>query len=1181
MKRLVFIFLNLVLIQTKAQTNGNNNTVNDSIQWTKILSDSLLNKTKLSLINADQFDRENQKFYSVWASNSSNGLIQVLDLKNKSYSTISATSWPGEIYESVYDPVRKRLLAKRVGRDNTYFLDSNNSWTKYGTGSYDSESYGQASFFNGASNRFAMMGGYGWFATKNWIFEQTGSGWNSIYSNNNNCNFPKRVGRVATTKDRKKIFIYSGQGNCDGNQFAKSCSLGSPWATDVGIYCWIKDLQEFDLTNNTLTTILSPNHPSIDKHGEIVYDYDADVFYQVGGYIPAANYSSNTGNDSSYYVTIKRFRRGIDTGFLPFKVYGNAPPIVKLNNYSGIAFYDEKDKRIVWVRKDGVWAFNTKIDSTNSNTNNSNQNPNCKPANHKKLSSSDSLTACTSMKLTSKNKKYVSYKWSTGDTTLSSKIVQSGLVTLTETDSLGCKNIDSVFVRLLKDELPKATDTVFYNLSLGDTLKLNVNSWFNNSKFNYYNYQKIAISEIQLIHKGADSLSWQGYAALKSNSTLKCLIEAKVFPKVLPLYLPKDSLVAWWPFNGNATDESGKNFKLNNAYVKFGKDSIKGDVAIFNGNAWLESDTSIFQNQTPITISFWAKTRHGYGVDIVGQSCGNDCNDDIRVQLNAPQCGYEGLSFKSPAHFATAPGKVSDSNWHHYALVLGSNNNYSYSNFKFYIDGFLVAIGPKQCGHNWGGWTYKPNAKYPLSIGKVGPLGNYFKGELDDIAIWKRALDSSEIKNIYFENCKPANHKKLTTSDSLTACTSLKLTSKNKKYSSYKWSTGDTTVSITIKKSGLVNLRETDSKGCVNIDTVYVRIIKDEISTAPDTNLCDVMSNDTLKLNLSNWFNNSNFYFYDKAKVQIQTADMFIKNSATKKWTGFASPKDQTSLKCPISGMVYPSVVYPQLIGKVSDTVFSISSKIRASISDSKYDKYYWSNGDQTATSSYLNSGNYWYAHYWFTPINGVNKYCYQLDSFHFSRLDLRIPIRKTAKLGSSFVVAVKDSLNTNSQVTWSNGKSGWSTVYTVTKNTDTLYATQSDAYRSVTKFMVITGKAEAIKVSQEDQDKKNNLQDSLLANQKQTLGNGNTLSSDSLSQTQSGNIQIYPNPVSDVLFIEGIDCDNTNAKQLINCHYEIFNSTGQLVQEGNISRTISVVNLITGSYTLKIGNNSYKFLKK
>jgi hypothetical protein len=223
----------------------------------------------------------------------------------------------------------------------------------------------------------------------------------------------------------------------------------------------------------------------------------------------------------------------------------------------------------------------------------------------------------------------------------------------------------------------------------------------------------------------------------------------------IPSYVPTSGLVGYWPFNGNANDESVNGFILSNYFVEYTNDNQRGRVAKFNGNAWLEGDTSIFRSLTPITISFWAKSTSSYSMDVIGQNCANDCGDDIRVQLNAAQCGYTALSFKSPAFFASAPATTSDSIWHLYTIVLGDNNNYSYSNFKFFIDGFFVAIGPTQCSHNWGGWTYNPNKNYPLTIGKGAPLGSYFKGYLDDIAIYNRALSTTEITQLYNNSFTP------------------------------------------------------------------------------------------------------------------------------------------------------------------------------------------------------------------------------------------------------------------------------------------------------------------------------------------------------------------------------------------------------------------------------------------
>ena len=39
--------------------------------------------------------------------------------------------------------------------------------------------------------------------------------------------------------------------------------------------------------------------------------------------------------------------------------------------------------------------------------------------------------------------------------------------------------------------------------------------------------------------------------------SLHLLITSFLFSQTLPAYLPADGLVAWYPFNGNANDESG------------------------------------------------------------------------------------------------------------------------------------------------------------------------------------------------------------------------------------------------------------------------------------------------------------------------------------------------------------------------------------------------------------------------------------------------------------------------------------------------------------------------------------------------------------------------------------------------------------------------------------------------
>ena len=51
--------------------------------------------------------------------------------------------------------------------------------------------------------------------------------------------------------------MIDGAGNEDGNQFQSSCNLGQAWASDVGVWCWLKDVWELDLATYQWTNILS------------------------------------------------------------------------------------------------------------------------------------------------------------------------------------------------------------------------------------------------------------------------------------------------------------------------------------------------------------------------------------------------------------------------------------------------------------------------------------------------------------------------------------------------------------------------------------------------------------------------------------------------------------------------------------------------------------------------------------------------------------------------------------------------------------------------------------------------------------------------------------------------------------------------------------------------------------
>ena len=163
---------------------------------------------------------------------------------------------------------------------------------------------------------------------------------------------------------------------------------------------------------------------------------------------------------------------------------------------------------------------------------------------------------------------------------------------------------------------------------------------------------------------------------------------------------------------------------------------------------WILTSESGVTGMNPMSVSFWALTDHNGAMDIFTQATDEDSWADIRFGMNTPQCGLVGPSFKSPAHFATFPYPVDNRNWHHYAYVLG-DGSMSFSNLKIYVDGELHAAstGEEFCGHNWGGWTYDA-ADVPIRFGVGLPLGGFYSGYLDDMALWSKALSQNEVFEI-------------------------------------------------------------------------------------------------------------------------------------------------------------------------------------------------------------------------------------------------------------------------------------------------------------------------------------------------------------------------------------------------------------------------------------------------
>ena len=208
----------------------------------------------------------------------------------------------------------------------------------------------------------------------------------------------------------------------------------------------------------------------------------------------------------------------------------------------------------------------------------------------------------------------------------------------------------------------------------------------------------------------------------------------------------KKGLVAYYPFNGNAKDESGngyngdvsgasltidKNGTARGAYIFDGSDDC---IHITNANTALD-----FGPGDSYTLSAWVYVyddddrkpivdTYGYGIEVSTQE-----RLELTMVTGMFNAGHNYRSLYSPLMIPT-------SGWQHIAGVLEDTGNAATQ--KLFVNGILVA---SKTGDQMG-------AGYPLypRIGSSKHVnGIFYNGKIDDVRIYNRALSKAEEKALY------------------------------------------------------------------------------------------------------------------------------------------------------------------------------------------------------------------------------------------------------------------------------------------------------------------------------------------------------------------------------------------------------------------------------------------------
>ena len=197
----------------------------------------------------------------------------------------------------------------------------------------------------------------------------------------------------------------------------------------------------------------------------------------------------------------------------------------------------------------------------------------------------------------------------------------------------------------------------------------------------------------------------------------------------IPSYIPVDSLKGWYPFSGNANDISGMNQPgvINGASLETDRFSASNSSYSFDGVNDFISLGDWF-DYTTFTISMWVKpdTQLGLATLIDNKQFGDSnwvCNAINDWKSN----GYTFMN--SPVFFLSKEG------WSHVIL------EYANGQASVFVNGELKSQTTS---------TLLYSLPPSLHIGySEMDNGRYWKGKIDDVAMWNRALTQSEIRGLF------------------------------------------------------------------------------------------------------------------------------------------------------------------------------------------------------------------------------------------------------------------------------------------------------------------------------------------------------------------------------------------------------------------------------------------------
>lgn len=196
----------------------------------------------------------------------------------------------------------------------------------------------------------------------------------------------------------------------------------------------------------------------------------------------------------------------------------------------------------------------------------------------------------------------------------------------------------------------------------------------------------------------------------------------------------KKGLVSYFNFDDNLIDQqgyAGDGVPTGNPAFIDGK---KGKALDLNGiDQWVEFQASPTQSPSNISYAFWlnAKPQNSDGYERLIVYFIDINNSTAHVSLDQNSVLSSGLGLQA----GWAETGIASNTWTHVAVTFDGNAN------KLYINGVLVDTNQAEAEIS----SYFTN----LIIGYNTDSNKYFKGSVDELYLYNRALSQAEVKQLY------------------------------------------------------------------------------------------------------------------------------------------------------------------------------------------------------------------------------------------------------------------------------------------------------------------------------------------------------------------------------------------------------------------------------------------------